>query len=406
MKLTDSVLTLTLPDGKKDIIHFDDDRAGFGFRLRAGARGKILRSWVVQYRRAGTSRRLLIGPADLINAKQARARAEQILAKVKLGEDPQTDKAERRSKDQITMRAVVAEYLAAKDDWRPSTRRDNERYLTGPYFKPLHGMAVDRVEQRDVASRLLAIKREHGAIVAAAARAKLAAFFTWAMQQGLIELNRRNPVAGTPRPKRASERERILDNDELVKIWNVCTDGDHGKVVRLMILTGCRRQEIGGLRWSEIAPDRSTWTLPRARAKNKRPLTLPLLPAMREIIDDVPEMVGRDQLFGQRSEKGFGGWDKLKQSIDKASGVTNWTLHDLRRTVATRMADIGVQPHVIDLVQNHVGFRAGVHGKYNRSTYANEIRTALVTWHDHLRTLLEGGERKVLTYPGAAVSGA
>jgi integrase len=368
MKLTDSVLTLTLPDGKKDIIHFDDDRAGFGFRLRAGARGKILRSWVVQYRRAGTSRRLLIGPADLINAKQARARAEQILAKVKLGEDPQTDKAERRSKDQITMRAVVAEYLAAKDDWRPSTRRDNERYLTGPYFKPLHGMAVDRVEQRDVASRLLAIKREHGAIVAAAARAKLAAFFTWAMQQGLIELNRRNPVAGTPRPKRASERERILDNDELVKIWNVCTDGDHGKVVRLMILTGCRRQEIGGLRWSE--------------------------------------MVGRDQLFGQRSEKGFGGWDKLKQSIDKASGVTNWTLHDLRRTVATRMADIGVQPHVIDLVQNHVGFRAGVHGKYNRSTYANEIRTALVTWHDHLRTLLEGGERKVLTYPGAAVSGA
>jgi integrase len=405
MKLTDSVLTLTLPDGKKDIIHFDDDRAGFGFRLRAGARGKILRSWVVQYRRAGTSRRLLIGPADLINAKQARAKAEQILAKVKLGEDPQTDKAERRDKDQITMRAVVAEYLAAKDDWRPSTARDNRRYLTGPYFKPLHSMAIDKIEQRDVASRLLAIKREHGAIVAAAARAKLAAFFTWAMQQGLIELNRRNPVVGTPKPKRTSERERVLDNDELVKIWNACTDGDYGKVVRLMILTGCRRQEIGGMRWSEFAPDRSIWTLPRARAKNKRPLTLPVLPAMREIINTVPEMVGRDQLFGQRSEKGFGGWDN-KQSIDKASGVTNWRLHDVRRTVSTRMADIGVAPHIIECVEGRVGFRAGVHGKYNRATYANEIRTALVLWHDHLQVLLGGAERKVLVLPGAAVSGA
>ena len=397
MKLTDKTIAALTLAGKKDAIYFDDSLTGFGYRMRQGAGGKVLRTWIVQYRRAGASRRMLIGSAEVVTADQARAKAKKVLAAVALGDDPQAEKAERRTKDQVTMRAVVNEYIADRtSDWRAQTRHGVTLYLTGPYFRTLHGMAVDKITRRDVASRLIAIKREHSPIVAAAARAKLSAFFVWCLRQGLTE---HNPVIGTEQPKRTASRDRVLSDDELATIWRSCNDGDHGKIVRMMILTGCRRNEIGGMCWSEIAPDKSTWTLPAVRSKNKRALTLPVLPMMREILDTVPQMVSRDQLFGQRSEKGFAGWDKGKQSIDEGSGVTGWRRHDLRRTVATRMADIGIAPHIIEAVLgHHGGFRAGIAGVYNRSPYEREVRAALATWHDHLRAIIAGGERRVLNF--------
>ena len=397
MKLTDKTIAALTLAGKKDAIYFDDSLTGFGYRLRQGAGGKVSRSWIAQYRRAGASRRMLIGSAEVVTADQARAKAKKVLAAVALGDDPQAEKAERRTKDQVTMRAVVNEYIADRtSDWRAQTRHGVTLYLTGPYFRTLHGMAVDKITRRDVASRLIAIKREHSPIVAAAARAKLSAFFVWCLRQGLTE---HNPVIGTEQPKRTASRDRVLSDDELATIWRSCNDGDHGKIVRMMILTGCRRNEIGGMCWSEIAPDKSTWTLPAVRSKNKRALTLPVLPMMREILDTVPQMVSRDQLFGQRSEKGFAGWDKGKQSIDEGSGVTGWRRHDLRRTVATRMADIGIAPHIIEAVLgHHGGFRAGIAGVYNRSPYEREVRAALATWHDHLRAIIAGGERRVLNF--------
>jgi integrase len=125
------------------------------------------------------------------------------------------------------------------------------------------------------------------------------------------------------------------------------------------------------------------------------------MPMMREIIDTVPQMASRDQLFGQRSH-GFTAWVQGKRALDERSGVRGWTVHDLRRTVATKMADIGVQPHIIEAALNHhSGHRAGIAGVYNRSTYANDIRNALATWHDRLRTLIEGGERRVLNFQSA-----
>ena len=403
MKLTDKTVAVLALDGKKDAIHFDDSLTGFGYRMRQGAGGKVLRSWIAQYRRAGATRRMLIGSAAAVTADQARTKAKKVLAAVALGDDPQAEKAERRTKDRVTMRTVVDEYIADKtSDWRAQTQHGAALYLTGPYFRTLHGMAVDKIARRDVASRLVAIKREHSPIVAAAARAKLSAFFVWCLRQGLTE---HNPVIGTEQPKRAASRDRVLSDDELAAIWRSCNDGDHGKIVRMMILTGCRRNEIGGMRWSEIASDKGTWTLPAVRSKNKRALTLPVLPMMREILDTVPQMASRDQLFGQRSEKGFAGWDKGKQSIDEGSGVAGWRRHDLRRTVATRMADIGIAPHIIEAVLgHHGGFRAGVAGVYNKSSYQREIRAALAQWHDHVRSIVTGGERKIV--PFQAVQGA
>src|SRR5262249_14165267 len=150
-------------------------------------------------------------------------------------------------------------------------------------------------------------------------------------------------------------RERVLSDSELVALWNACKDDDSGRIFRLLILLGQRRSEVGGMRWSEFDdPERpSTWTLPAGRSKNGRAHTLPVPPMALDIIRAVPKMVFRDQLFGARSDEGFASWNKGKIALDQRSGVTNWTPHDIRRTVATKMADIGVQPHIIEQVLNH-----------------------------------------------------
>ena len=389
-------------DGKKDAIAFDDNMPGFGYRLRQGGGGKVLRSWVVQYRRGGATRRLLLGAAAVLGAEAARAAAKKALAKVALGEDPQAERVDRRGKDKLSLRSVVDEYATKERDVRPRTFRELKRYLTGGFFKPLHAIPVDTVTRRDVAARLVAITREHGSIVAARARAALSTFFVWAMQMGMVE---NNPIIGTIQPKDGKPRERTLSDDELAAIWRACPNNDYGRIVRLLILLGARRAEVGGMRWSEVSFERGTWTLPSGRSKNGRTHTLPLMPMALDIIKDVPGLVSRDQLFGARSNHGFTGWDDQKEALDKRSGVIGWTLHDIRRSVATKLADIGVQPHIIEQILNHQsGHKAGPAGIYNRSSYEREVRAALALWEDHVRTIVEGGERKVIPYAPATAS--
>jgi integrase len=397
-----TVATLDLGD-KRDAIFFDEGMPGFGYRLRLGSGGKVMRSWIVQYRLAGATRRILLGSAEVVGAEAARVAAKKLLAKVALGEDPQAERIDRRGKDKLSLRSVVDEYLAAKErDVRPRTFRELKRYLTGSFFKPLHAVPVDTVTRRDVAARLVAITREHGSIVAARARAAWSAFFVWTMQMGMVE---NNPILGTIQPKDGKPRERVLSDNELASIWRACKDNDYGRIVRLLILLGARRQEIGGLRWSELGLGNGRWVLQGQRSKNGRAHELPLMPMALDIIKDIPRLVSRDQLFGARSNDGFTGWDDQKEALDERSGVIGWTLHDIRRSVATKLADIGVQPHIIEQILNHQsGHKAGPAGIYNRSSYEREVRAALALWEDHIRTLIEGGERKVIRYAPATAS--
>jgi integrase len=390
MKLTDaSVAALKLDDGKKDRIVFDDALIGFGYRLRAAPGDRVLRSWIAQYRRAGASRRLLLGSAEVLRAEKARAAAKEVLAKVALGEDPQGDREARRDKDKLTFRKAVADYLETKErQVRPNTFAETTRYLTGDYFQPLHGMPLDTITRQDIALRIKNIERASGKTAAGAARAKLSAFFTSAMQDGLIDVDA-NPVEGARKPPGNKPRDRKLSDDELAAIWNACAEDDYGRIVRLLILTACRREEIGGMMWDEFAVDGTSWKLPAARAKNGREHALPILPTMRAILDSVPRLVGRERLFGERSAQGFQSWDTHKTALDKRSGVRGWQLRDIRRSVATGMADLGVLPHVIETILNHVsGHKRGVAGIYNKSTYANEVRAALVLWEDHVQSVV------------------
>ena len=404
MKLTaKATAALTLPAGKTDVIYFDDTMAGFGFRLRLGAGGKVLKSWVCQYRRAGATRRVLVGSAEVVGAEQARLAAKKVLGAVAMGQDPSADRASRRDKDRNSLRTLIEEFLAAKErQLRPRSFFEVRRYLTGGYFKPLHGMPIDTVTRHDVSARVVAIARESGDPTAARAKGALSSFFVWARRMGLCE---QNPTIDSAEPKPSPPRERVLADEELAAIWNACGNDDYGRIVRLLILTGCRRAEIGDMAWSEIDLQAATFTVPARRSKNGRAHTLPLLSSALDIIKSVPQMATRDQLFGLRSH-GFTAWHEGKPALDERSGVANWVVHDVRRSVATKMADIGVQPHIIEAVLNHYsGHRAGVAGTYNRSSYAREVKAALAMWADHVRMLVEGGERRVLVFhtPSAAV---
>jgi integrase len=382
---TKAVAALTLPANKTDAIFFDDNLTGFGIRLRRGPDGGVGRSYVAQYRHAGRSRRVRIADVAVLTADQARAKAKKILAEAALGGDPQAAKTERRAKDADTFRSAVDAYLGAKQGAvRKSTAYEVRRYLTGKYFRPLHNTPLDKITRRDVSSTLLAISRENGVRTASVCRSTLSAFFSWAIASGILDQN--NPVTGTPRPTTSKPRKRVLSDDELVTIWNACREDDYGRIGRLLILTGCRRQEVGGMGWAEIQD--GIWTIPGERTKNGQDHAVPLPPQAIRIIETVPRWVGRNFLFGT-SERGYRRWSNSKRELDERSGVRKWMLHDIRRTVATRLGDLKVPPHVIEVCLNHVGgFRAGVAGTYNRAGYVDEVRAALTMWARHVEKLV------------------
>jgi integrase len=149
------------------------------------------------------------------------------------------------------------------------------------------------------------------------------------------------------------------------------------------------------MKWTEFSDDMSTWGLPKDRAKNAKEHKLPVTSLMAEIIESIPRRDGFDLLFGRKH--GFTGWSIGKRALDKKLGLKPWTHHDIRRSVATGLANISVQPHVVEQILNHQsGHKRGPAGIYNRSVYTNEVRAALALWSDHVRTLVEGGERKVV----------
>jgi integrase len=377
--------------GKRDLIVFDEELPGFGFRLRASG-DRVRRSWIAQYRAAGRTRRVLIGSAEKVAPPDARKAARKILAEVALGGDPQGTKAAVRREAARTVRSVVDSYLEARQpELRPGSYRIARLYLTGPYFRPLHALAVGNVTRADVAAAIRAIAGKHSAMTAAAARRAISTFFGWAIAEGLLG-NGANPVDGSFCPDGPAARDRVLSGDELVAVWRACPDDDFGKIARLLILLGSRRQEVGGMRWSELDLDAGTWSLPAARAKNGRTHTIALPPAALDILRSVPRST-RDTLFGDRAGVGFTNWTTCKQRLDHRLGgaVKPWRLHDLRRSTATGMADLGIEPHHIEAVLNHFGgHRAGVAGVYNRASYATEVARALQRWAEHVEQLVSG----------------
>jgi integrase len=217
------------------------------------------------------------------------------------------------------------------------------------------------------------------------------------MREGLSDTN---PVIGTGRREEVS-RSRVLNEDELRIVWNALLHDEFSSIVRLLILTGQRREEIGGLRWSELIDGKII--LPSERTKNKRAHIIPLSEAAQAIIDAQRRRGDREYVFG-RGAGGFSGWSRSKARLDVRIAemighpLPGWTLHDIRRSCVTHMAELGCAPHIIEALINHVsGYKHGVHGIYNRSTYEREKRVALQTWTNNVLALVEKRESKIVT---------
>ena len=329
---------LTVPAGKSELIEWDPSLPGFGCRVRQGGS----RTWIVQYRVGSQQRRESLGDVRKVDLAAARKIAKQRFASVELGLDPRAD----------------------------------------------------------VAARLQEIVKAHGRTQAARARGNLSTLMTWAAKEGLgIETN---PVAFTNNPAEGIlARERVLDDDEIAAIWSACRDDDFGRIVKLLLVTGCRREEIGQLQWSEVNLDTGVMIIPGERTKNHRVLELILPPLALGILRSARPGEGRAYVFGRRGDRGFAGWAwgklALDNSITNARGKTlaHWTLHDARRTMRTGLGRLGVAPHVAELAINHV--KGGIEAVYDRHKYRCEIATALALWADHVIALIEGRPPKVVS---------
>jgi len=195
-------------------------------------------------------------------------------------------------------------------------------------------------------------------------------------------------------------RKRFLSDDEIKIVWDSAGDDDYGSIVRLLILTGQRRDEVSELRWNEVKLDLNMISLPPERVKNDQDHDLPMSPAVRSIIAARPRNDGL--VFAPIMS-----WSRRKLRLDAAiteklgRALPPWTLHDLRRTAATGMADIGIQPHVVEAVLNHIsGSKRGVAGVYNRSTYAPEKKRALNKWADRVLAIINEAPSNVAPISG------
>jgi len=371
---------------------------GFGVRRQ---RGNPV--YVVKYRTLGRQRFVTIGRhGSPWTPDKARREAKRLLGLVADGKDPQLNKADARTKAADTLKKVADEYLKyAEKKQKPRTYAETNRHLL-KNWKPLHSMSIFDIRRRHVADRLEKIEADHGPSTAGGARAALSAMFNWAVRKGYeIEAN---PVTGTNRPLGPKSRKRVLTDSELAEVWHACGEDDYGRIVRLLMLTAQRRDEVGGMLRTEIA--RELWTIPGERTKNHEEHWVPLPAQARAIVNSAARLTNRDHLFGAGPrregdrQRGFSGWSKAKAELDdrilearrksvpKAEAMA-WRLHDLRRTASTVMQDrLGVLPHIAEAVLNHIsGHKAGVAGVYNQAKYLEPMRKALAVWARHIESV-------------------
>ena len=296
MRLTKaSVAKLKVPEGKSEALIFDSDLPGFGVRLRAS--GSAV--WIVQYRIGAKQRRMTFGRVSSLTVEQARQQAGELLAKVRLGQDPQATKHAARKVVEVkpmTLGDVVPLYLDyAAQRQKERTFVETKRHLAVAWAE-LHGAPLQEIDRRAVALGISRIAVRSGPISANRARAMLSALFGWAMREGIAS---NNPVNGTNKAKDEKARERALTPGELRAIWHATEGpGDYNSIVRLLLMTGQRREEVAAMTWEELDLERGEWLLSGERTKNGRPHAVPLSPQALVILTAVERREGRELLFG------------------------------------------------------------------------------------------------------------
>jgi integrase len=344
-----------------------------GFGARKQRRGIF---FYLRYRHQGRQQMHSIGRlGSPWTPELARKEAQRLLGIVASGSDPFA-----QSLSSETFGEEIERYLLRKrTSLKPRSFIEDQRYLR-KHSAPLHKLRLTEIDRRTIAVLLGQIETASGPIARNRLRSSLSSFFAWAIQEGLTETN---PVQGTGKADGENSRDRVLTQDELRKLWRNLGEDKFSDIVRLLLLTGQRRGEISALAWSEVDLAKGMIILPPARTKNNRQHELPLSRQALAIIERQPRRNSSNFLFSDK--QGYKDWDTAKTKLDERLRIAPWRLHDLRRTCATQLGELGVQPHHIEAILNHYsGHRSGVAGVYQRAKYEPEMRSALQRWADHL----------------------
>ena len=383
-RLTESAVSrLGVEPGERDSYLWDGSLPGFG--VRAFASGT--KSYVVKYALTdGRQRKMSLGAVQPGMLNEARKAAASILLKAKNGEDVAGDKkaARERAKREKRTRDLIEDYLVMKRrEVRSSTYTEIERHLVR-FAEPLHDKPVETIGRRDIVLIIDELTKAGKRVQADRTKSSLVTFFNWALERDFIAAN---PAAGISRRTPAEEisRDRVLSMDELAAVWNA-TGGhtDYDRIIRLLMLTGCRADEIGKVEWSEIDYDNKLIHLPPIRTKNKREHRVFLSKPALEILQSVERQSKKPHAFGRTQDSPFSGWSKSKERLDEKLGksVKPWRVHDLRRSMATNCSDLGLAPiAVIEMALAHwSGEKSGIVKTYNRSTHDTERRKLMDDW--------------------------
>ena len=387
-------------------------------------------SWAVRYRHAGKPRKVTLGGYPALDLKAARDLGRKALRAAAEGRDPAREKqdrkveAKRRAAEELRGQRDLFENVAREfieryakpralaknkpDAWQETGRilglrpdpADTSSLIEngGGVIARWRGLKVQEIAKRDVIALLDEIVDRGSPIMANRTLAAVRKLFNWAVSRDIVVAS---PCAGVEPPASESSRDRILTDDELRLVWNA-TDVEgwpFGVILKFMTLTGQREGEVAGMRWSEIDLEKKLWTLPGKRVKNDELHTVPLSDAAVDILKALPHIkTAGNFVFVGREGKSPSGFSRAKDRIDEAVTKANkgtalaaWVFHDLRRTVASGMARLGVQLPVIEKVLNHKsGTFRGIVGVYQRHSFAEEKRTALAAWASHVEAVVSG----------------
>jgi len=418
-----SIDKLTAGEARREIA----DAGMPGLRLIIQPKPSDTKSWCVRYRYAGRPRKLTLGTYPVVDLVKARERAKDALERLERGQDPAAEKkianaaqhAPKTDRDAfgiLVRRWLDSHVIPNTRSWWETARLLGLHVVPGetrpadlPVFREVPGgivarwaeRPVSKIRRRDIHELLDASKARGGRTIVNRELGALKRFFNWCVDAEIVDIS---PTFRLAKPLAESKRTRILSDAELRLVWRAAEiEGfPFGDIVRLLILTAQRRGEVAGLVRPEIDVRAKAWILPPERTKNGLPHLVPLSTTAVAIISGAPKIVDEDHLYGLGGRTPFSGFSRGKARLDeriaklakeedpRAKDMPEWNLHDLRRTVATGMARLGVLPHVVEAVLNHVsGSKAGVAGIYNLWTYEHEKREALELWSRHVRKLSE-----------------
>jgi integrase len=343
-----------------------------GLRLVVQPTG--VKSWAVRYSLNGRKVKHTLGSYPVLSLADARERGRDVLKLVAKGEDPRQHDTDTPD----VFEKSVETYLKIEvPKRRPSTRRYVHREL-GRAVEEWRGRPLKSIVRRDV---IAAVDKAcaRGDYAANTFLKCVAAFFHWCESRDLIQ---QSPARGVKKPGKSVERDRVLDDNELRAVWKAAdkTGGPSGALVKLLILTGARRDEIASLQWSEIVGGEIR--LPKERTKTSVAHTIYITKAMRQVIDKLSKSNRRFALTGADYPVSFGGRTKDAIKVD----IQAWRFHDLRRSFTSGCARIGIDPFIIERMLNQK--IKGIAGIYQRHTFGPQMKAAWEKWSAHILSLV------------------